>query len=115
MADDARIDARTGTEVIRLWPDGASRIIEGVGPEATFRAPGGNGPDTTMLRNVTDSTITVYRPAAGKANGVGVIVAPGGGWRILAWHTTLPSPRCQTRVVRPHRLQPASSRGGRCR
>jgi acetyl esterase/lipase len=36
-----------------------------------------------MLRNVSDPTLTVFRPKA--PNGVGVIVAPGGGWRILAW------------------------------
>jgi acetyl esterase/lipase len=36
-----------------------------------------------MLRNVSDPTLTVFRPE--KPNGVGVIVAPGGGWRILAW------------------------------
>jgi acetyl esterase/lipase len=85
MADDARIDARTSTEVIRLWPDGAPRSIEGVGPEATFLSPGGGGPDTPMLRNVSDASLTVFRPAADKANGIGVIVAPGGGWKILAW------------------------------
>jgi len=60
MADDAR-DIRAAHDVIRLWPDGPPSTIEGVGPEATFR------------------------PAPGKANGVGVIVCPGGGWRILAW------------------------------
>jgi acetyl esterase/lipase len=38
-----------------------------------------------MLRNVSDPTFTVYRADPAKANGVGVIVAPGGGWRILAW------------------------------
>jgi acetyl esterase/lipase len=36
-----------------------------------------------MLRNVSDPTLTVFRPKA--PNGVGAIVAPGGGWRILAW------------------------------
>ena len=85
MADDARIEARTSNEVIRLWPDGAPRVINGVGPEATFLSPGGGGPEMPMLRNVTDATITVFRPSAAKANGIGVIVAPGGGWRILAW------------------------------
>ena len=38
-----------------------------------------------MLRNVSDPTLTVFRPAADLANGVGVIICPGGGWRILAW------------------------------
>src|SRR5262249_27752475 len=41
--------------------------------------------NTRMLRNVSEPTLTVFRPTLGKANGIGVIVCPGGGWRILAW------------------------------
>jgi acetyl esterase/lipase len=36
-----------------------------------------------MVRNVSEPTLSVFRPA--KPNGVGAIVCPGGGWRILAW------------------------------
>ncbi len=84
MADDAR--ALNTDEVIMLYP--AAPLPEGAHTEQTYRWPGGAdgvGPQTTMLRNVSAPSITVVRPAAGKANGVGVIVAPGGGWRILAW------------------------------
>ncbi|HEV2651903.1 MAG TPA: alpha/beta hydrolase [Rhizomicrobium sp.] len=70
-------------EVIRLWPDGPPSKLEGVGPEIEFRGPVGIAGDTTMLRNVSEPTLSVYRPE--KPNGVGVIVCPGGGWRILAW------------------------------
>lgn len=70
-------------EVIRLWPDGAPTKLEGVGPEAEYRAPVGVAANALMLRNVSDPTLSVYRPA--KPNGVGVVVCPGGGWRILAW------------------------------
>ena len=66
MADDARIEAKTSTEVIRLWPDGAPRTIEGVGPETTFRPTDGAAAQTTMLRNVSDATLTVFRPCAGQ-------------------------------------------------
>jgi acetyl esterase/lipase len=83
MPDDARADLAAAEEVIRLYPDAAPD--SDMPPESTFRAPGGGGPDTTMLRNVSDPTITVYKPDPAKANGIGVIVAPGGGWRILAW------------------------------
>ena len=41
--------------------------------------------DAAILRNVSEPTLTVFRPTNGKPNGVGVIVCPGGGWRILAW------------------------------
>jgi acetyl esterase/lipase len=70
-------------DVIRLWPDGPPTTLEGVGPEVEYRAPVGVAADAAMLRNISDPTLTVFRPQ--KPNGVGVIVCPGGGWRLLAW------------------------------
>lgn len=70
-------------EIIRLWPDGPPTKLEDAGPEVEFRGPVGTAGDAAMLRNVSEPTLTVYRPA--KPNGIGVIVCPGGGWRILAW------------------------------
>jgi acetyl esterase/lipase len=72
-------------DIIRLWPDGPPTKLEGVGTEAEFRGPLGIVGDTVMLRNVSDPTLTVYRPTNGRPNGIPVIVCPGGGWRILAW------------------------------
>jgi acetyl esterase/lipase len=72
-------------DVIRLWPEGPPTALKDVGPEIEFRGPLGVAGGTTMLRNVSDPTLTVYRPANGKPNGVGVVVCPGGGWRLLAW------------------------------
>lgn len=74
-----------GVEVIDLWPGAPPRTIEGVPPETTFRGNAGVAADTTMLRNVSAPTLTVFRPAPGKANGASVVVCPGGGWAILAW------------------------------
>ncbi len=37
-----------------------------------------------MARNITAATLTPFLPAAGKANGAAVIVAPGGGFRWLS-------------------------------
>ena len=90
MPDDLSEDLKpaqrtTPGEVIKLWPSAPSRTIEGVGPEATFSPPAGAAAGTTMLRNVSEPTLTVFRPEPGKVNGSGVIVCPGGGWRILAW------------------------------
>ena len=39
---------------------------------------------TTFLRNLSDATLTIF-PATDTGNGVGVVVAPGGGWTINAW------------------------------
>lgn len=72
-------------ELVRLWPDGPPTKIEGVGPEVEYRAPVGLAAEAVMLRNVSEPALCVFRPTNGKPNGAGVIVCPGGGWRILAW------------------------------
>jgi len=41
-------------------------------------------PSGRLLRNITQPTLTVYAPAPGTANGVGIIVIPGGGFHILS-------------------------------
>jgi len=50
--------------------------------EQTMKAPGFNGPNG-MVRNVVIPTITMFKPAAGKANGASLIIAPGGAFRFL--------------------------------
>ena len=70
-------------DIIRLWPEGPPTKLEGLGPEVEFRGPAGVADGTTMLRNVSEPTLSVFRPT--RPNGVGVIVCPGGGWRLLAW------------------------------
>ena len=72
-------------EVIRLWPDGPPTRIEGVPEEAEYLVQTGVAGGTTFLRNISDPTLTVFAPAGGTENGVGVIVVPGGGWTINAW------------------------------
>ena len=74
-----------GRQETPLWPEGPSRGLPGVGPEAAYQSAVPDGRMTTMLRNISTPTLTAYRPDAAKANGVGVIVCPGGGWQILAW------------------------------
>jgi dienelactone hydrolase len=88
MADDARPGVKSGEQtslnsVIRLWHDGPPSALPGVGPETTFISQA--APGSTMLRNVSDPSLTVFAPDPAKANGVGVIVCPGGAWRVLAW------------------------------
>jgi acetyl esterase/lipase len=86
MADDARGDIKAAVQVeIALWPDGPPRTIPDVGPESSYRTPAGVAAGTLMLRNISQPSLTVFAPDPAKANGVGVVVCPGGGWRILAW------------------------------
>ena len=84
MADDAHLIS-AAQEVIHLWPEGPPNPLPDVGPEATYRWAAAGRENTLMLRNVSDPTLTVFAPQPDKSNGVGVVVAPGGGWRILAW------------------------------
>jgi acetyl esterase/lipase len=72
-------------EIIRLWPEGPPTTIEGVPDEVAYPVKAGVAEGTTFLRNISDPTLTVFTPPEGSANGVGIIVAPGGGWTISAW------------------------------
>lgn len=72
-------------EVIALWPDGPPTVIENVPDEIAYVHKTGATAGTTMLRNVSEATLTVFAPSEALRNGVGVIVAPGGGWTINAW------------------------------
>jgi acetyl esterase/lipase len=100
-------------EVIALWPgEPPEPSPGGVGPEISYRNPAAGGAMTTMLRNVVTPTLTVFRADPAKANGVGVIVCPGGGWRLLAWeHEGLDvarwlAARGYTAFVLKYRLRP---------
>ncbi|MEA3180090.1 MAG: hypothetical protein QOI59_3613 [Gammaproteobacteria bacterium] len=90
MADDTLGEISAGGQVslnpvIRLWPDGPPSSLPGVGLEIAFPSPAIFGPETDMLRNVSDPSLTGFMPDPAKANGVGVVVCPGGAWRVLAW------------------------------
>ncbi len=67
--------------VLKLWPEGAPEkstvVIE---PEKRLEPKGPN--DVLRITNVSEPTLTVYRPE--NANGTAVIVCPGGGYGILA-------------------------------
>ena len=65
-----------GREVITLWPDGAP------GTPATWVEPEHAGAESVTF--VTVPTLTVFRPAEGKASGAAMIVAPGGAFSGLS-------------------------------
>ena len=105
--------ATSAEEVIALWPgEPPEPSPGGVGPEISYRNQAASGAMTTMLRNVVTPTLTVFRADPAKANGVGVIVCPGGGWRLLAWeHEGLDvarwlAARGYTAFVLKYRLRP---------
>jgi acetyl esterase/lipase len=62
---------------ILLWPNGAP------GAEAHHGEP--EQVVDTYVHHVSDPSLTVFRADPRHANGVGVIVVPGGGHRMLVW------------------------------
>jgi acetyl esterase/lipase len=53
-------------------------------PAEKIEERGTGGIVDRAISNVTQPSITVYLPAKGKANGTGIIIAPGGGYQHLA-------------------------------
>ncbi|MEO6786280.1 MAG: alpha/beta hydrolase, partial [Chthoniobacteraceae bacterium] len=66
---------------LKLWPGGAPEPA-GFKIEAEKEIPKKNDADVKRVTNVSEPTITIYK--AEKPNGTCVIVAPGGGYSILA-------------------------------
>jgi acetyl esterase/lipase len=69
---------------ISLWPNGAPGSENQTGKELV--EPPAEGRNYTRVTNIHNPTLTVYLPKAGTGNGAGIVVAPGGGHRMLAMH-----------------------------
>lgn len=68
-------------EVIYLWPDAVPNEKEAKhAPEVSENTDG----NVLRLTNVTNPSLTVFKPEESKNNGIGIIVCPGGGYNILA-------------------------------
>lgn len=71
-------------------PDGASiRLYDGPAPGSPPAAAHPERVDVRdgmrVVRNVSDPSLTVFLPEAGKATGAAVVVAPGGGFLMLSY------------------------------
>jgi acetyl esterase/lipase len=66
--------------VLNVWPDKVPGEKGDIGEEKMTGKQG-----SRQLTDVSKPTLTVYRPAKDKDTGVAVIIAPGGGYRFLAW------------------------------
>jgi len=71
------------TQVVKLWPGKAPGETKELPAEGYIEAKKGQL-EVKRLANVSEPTITIYSPEKEKANGTTVIVAPGGGYSILA-------------------------------
>jgi len=73
---------------VNLWPGTPPGDRGGLPPEADLTKPTDNliaGKRLIRLGNVSTPTLTVYPAPPEKATGAAVLVAPGGGYHILAW------------------------------
>ena len=70
------------TEPIKLWPGKAPGETKDIPAEKYLDKKGPN--DVKRLANVSEPTITIYAPPKDKNTGAAVVVAPGGGYNILA-------------------------------
>ncbi len=66
--------------ILDLWPDKVPGEKGDVGPEKLTGAK-----SSRQVTDVSKPTLTIYRPAKDKDIGVAVVIAPGGGYRMLAW------------------------------
>jgi acetyl esterase/lipase len=65
--------------VLDLWPGKPPGEVPADEEKITGR------PGSRNLTNVRRPTLTVYRPAKDKDSGAAVVIAPGGGYNVLAW------------------------------
>jgi acetyl esterase/lipase len=80
------VSAAFGAEhvTLKLWPGGAPGDTGVTGPEREVPPKEGER-KVIRLTDISEPAITLYRVPRTKANGTGVLIAPGGGYRILAW------------------------------
>ena len=79
--------AASPPEVIPLWPKGAPDEKQVLGEERDMTKPNEGtvaGKPVIRLGNISNPTITLYRPTEVRDNGTAVVVCPGGGYNILA-------------------------------
>jgi len=66
-----------------VWPGKAPGETGAIGEEKVLADKPGQR--TVRVTNVSRPTLTVFRPDKAKDTGAAVLVAPGGGYSILAW------------------------------
>ncbi len=67
-----------------VWPGAVPGEQGDIGAEK-LQPPNGEKKPIQRLANVTQPTISVYRPDPAKDTGAAVLICPGGGYNILAW------------------------------
>ena len=84
LASAMTASAGEPTLTLDVWPDKAPGETGSIGPEKVIDQKPGDKP-VKLLTNVTQPTLSVFRPACDKDTGVAVVICPGGGYNILAF------------------------------
>src|SRR5437870_519754 len=83
-----RLGAAEAPQTLALWPGQPPGETAPVGEERDMTKPEDNliaGRRLIRLGNVSLPTLTVFRAPKEKNTGAAVVIAPGGGYSILAW------------------------------
>jgi len=81
----SRPSSSASHEVVRIWAGQAPGTEDWKAPEESADVTLPNIGKIHVITNVTVPTLTIFRPAAGTANGTAMVVLPGGSFRALAW------------------------------
>lgn len=72
--------------VVDVWPEGKiPGATSAPGPDTVQPPKATDEKPVLRLTDITRPTLTVYRPEKAKDTGAAVVIAPGGGYNILAW------------------------------
>jgi acetyl esterase/lipase len=78
-------------QVVEIWPGKVPNETDNIGAETLRMSPELDRTQvevtepTTMVTNVTEPTLTIYRPAKEKETGTAMLICPGGGYWNLYW------------------------------
>jgi acetyl esterase/lipase len=84
LACGAFVAAADKPLVLDVWPGKAPGEKGDIGEEKFVEPKPGEATNVKRLTNVSKPTLTVYRPEKNDT-GAAVLIAPGGGYNILAW------------------------------
>jgi acetyl esterase/lipase len=72
--------------VVDVWPEGKIPDAAGApGPDTVQRPRPDDAKPVLRLTDITRPTLSIHRPPKEKDTGAAVVIAPGGGYNILAW------------------------------
>jgi acetyl esterase/lipase len=71
--------------VLNVWPDKVPGEPSGIGEEKIEPNRPDEATPTERVTNITKPTLSVFLPPKEKNSGAAVLIAPGGGYNILAW------------------------------